>query len=45
LREKQGEIDDLLTETESPVIYEVSSGALLDQTVCVDDSMEDHRFL
>ena len=33
LERLEGEIDDLLIETESVVIYEVSSGALLNRTV------------
>lgn len=45
LERLEGEIDDLLIETESVVIYEVSSGALLNRTVYGDDPMEDQRFL
>lgn len=41
----KGEIEDLLQEGESVMIYELSSDRLLNRTVYGDDPTEDSRFL
>lgn len=40
-----GEIEDLLQEGESVMVYELSSDRLLNRTVYGDDPTEDSRFL
>jgi len=40
-----GEIEDLLQEGESVMLYELSSDRLLNRTVYGDDPAEDSRFL
>jgi len=41
----EGEIEDLLQEGESVMVYELSSDQLLNRTVYGDDPTEDSRFL
>ncbi|WP_193310541.1 CRISPR-associated endonuclease Cas2 [Halorubrum halophilum] len=41
----KGEIEDLLQEGESVMVYELSSDRLLTRTVYGDDPTEDSRFL
>jgi CRISPR-associated protein Cas2 len=41
----QEEIDGLLQEGESVILYELSSDTLLDRTVYGEDPTEDERFL
>ncbi len=41
----KGEIDDLLKAGESVVLYELSSGTLLDRTVHGEDPVDESRFL
>ncbi len=41
----KGEIEDLLQEEESVMVYELSSDRLLNRTVYGDDPTEDSRFL
>lgn len=41
----KGDIDDLLLEGESVVVYELSSDSLLNRAVYGDDPTEDSRFL
>ncbi|KOX95376.1 CRISPR-associated endonuclease Cas2 [Halorubrum sp. E3] len=41
----KGEIEDLLQEGESVMVYELSSDRLLNRTVYGDDPTEDSRFL
>jgi len=41
----KGEIEDLLQEGESVIVYELSSDRLLNRTVYGDDPTEDSRFL
>jgi len=41
----KGEIDDLLRDGESVVIYELSSDSLLNRAVYGEDPTEDNRFL
>ncbi|AHG05451.1 CRISPR-associated protein Cas2 (plasmid) [Halobacterium sp. DL1] len=41
----KGEIEDLLQEGESVMVYELSSDQLLNRTVYGDDPTEDSRFL
>ncbi|EMA69349.1 CRISPR-associated endonuclease Cas2 [Halorubrum kocurii] len=41
----KGEIEDLLQERESVMVYELSSDRLLNRTVYGDDPTEDSRFL
>jgi len=41
----KGEIEDLLLEGESVMVYELSSDRLLNRTVYGDDPTEDSRFL
>lgn len=41
----KGEIEDLLQEAESVMVYELSSDRLLNRTVYGDDPAEDSRFL
>ncbi|QDX39437.1 CRISPR-associated endonuclease Cas2 [Salarchaeum sp. JOR-1] len=41
----KGEIEDLLQEGESVMVYELSSNRLLNRTVYGDDPTEDSRFL
>ncbi|GGM66433.1 CRISPR-associated protein Cas2 [Halarchaeum rubridurum] len=41
----KGEIEDILQEGESVMVYELSSDRLLNRTVYGDDPAEDSRFL
>lgn len=45
LQQLRGEIESLLNQGESVVLYELSSDSLLDRTVYGEDPTEDSRFL
>lgn len=45
LQRLRGEIEELLVDGESVIVYELSSDTLLNRTVYGDDPTEDSRFL
>lgn len=45
LERLRSEVDDLLNEGESAIIYELSSDRLLNRSVYGEDPIDNHRFL